>query len=44
MCLKYSADLKIVAFAFYVCDFCAERICKGGLFILTVVYFILFFG
>ena len=45
MCLKYSADLKIVALLFMCVTFVQrEYVMEGGLFILTVVYFILFFG
>ena len=43
MCLKYSADLKIVALLFMCVTFVQREYVKGGLFILTVVYFILFY-
>ena len=41
MCLKYSADLKIVALLFMCVTFVQREYVKGGrLFILTVVYLI----
>ena len=46
MCLKYSADLKIVALLFMCVTFVQREYVKGGAFYSNgcLFYFILFFG